>query len=181
MTERRWIDLATGKTYSYSWAIDESEDTTEILLRSRGVKSLANLYKYTNNGGIKHTVTEPDRYVPEIKKVIYNDPATIVYWADGTKTVVKVQEDDVFDAQTGLLMAIAKKALAGNRGRYCNELEKFGAHCKKDLVEESPFDRLIRHVREDIAEAGALIINKITHKTETEDGVEIKIELTGKK
>ena len=27
----------------------------------------------------------------EIKKVIYNNPATIVFWADGTKTVVKAK------------------------------------------------------------------------------------------
>lgn len=28
-------------------------------------------------------------YRPEIKNVIFNDPATIVFWTDGTKTVVK--------------------------------------------------------------------------------------------
>lgn len=44
-----------------------------------------------------------------IKKVIFNDPATIVYWGDGSKTVVKVCEGDTFDAQTGLLLCIAKK------------------------------------------------------------------------
>lgn len=43
-----------------------------------------------------------------IKKVIYNDPATIVIWGDGSKTVVKVHDGDVFDAEKGLLMAIAK-------------------------------------------------------------------------
>lgn len=52
-----------------------------------------------------------------IEKVIFNNPATIVYWKDGTKTVVKANGEDVFDKETGLAMAIAKKAL-GNEGNY---------------------------------------------------------------
>lgn len=31
--------------------------------------------------------------LPKIKDVIFNDPATIVYWADGTKTVVKAENE----------------------------------------------------------------------------------------
>lgn len=59
-----------------------------------------------------------------INNVIFNDPATIVLWSDGTKTVVKCQDDDVFDPEKGLAMAISKKAL-GNKGNYCNELKKW--------------------------------------------------------
>lgn len=53
----------------------------------------------------------------QIEKVIFNNPATIVYWKDGTKTVVKANGEDVFDKEVGLAMAIAKKAL-GNEGNY---------------------------------------------------------------
>ena len=49
-----------------------------------------------------------------ITKVIFNDPATIVFWADGTKTVVKCCEHDEFDPEKGMAMAIAKKALGGD-------------------------------------------------------------------
>ncbi len=52
-----------------------------------------------------------------IKDVIYNPPATIVFWMDGTKTVVRCGEYDNFDCEKGLAMAIAKKAL-GNKGSY---------------------------------------------------------------
>lgn len=62
--------------------------------------------------------------MPKIKDVIFNDPATIVFWADGTKTVVKCQDDYIFDPEKGLAMAITKKAL-GNKGNYCNELKKW--------------------------------------------------------
>ena len=63
-------------------------------------------------------------YRPEIKNVIFNDPATIVFWTDGTKTVVKCQEDDAFDPEKGLTMAIAKKVY-GNKGSYCNVIKKW--------------------------------------------------------
>lgn len=46
--------------------------------------------------------------IPGIKKVIFNDPATIVFWNDGTKTIVKCNENDSFDPEKGLAMAIAK-------------------------------------------------------------------------
>lgn len=54
-----------------------------------------------------------------IDRVIFNDPATIVFWADGTKTVVKCQEGDVYSKETGLALCIAKKAL-GNKGNFNN-------------------------------------------------------------
>ena len=63
-------------------------------------------------------------HIPEIKNVIFNDPATIVFWEDGTKTVVKCQDGDEFDPEKGLAMAIAKKAY-GNNGSYCNKLKKW--------------------------------------------------------
>ena len=39
-----------------------------------------------------------------IKNVIFAPPATIVYWSDGYKTVVKCSEKDVFDPEKGLAM-----------------------------------------------------------------------------
>lgn len=51
--------------------------------------------------------------VPEISKVIFNDPATIVYWEDKNKTIVKCNEADKFDEEKGLAMAIAKRYFGG--------------------------------------------------------------------
>lgn len=58
-----------------------------------------------------------------IKKVIFNNPATIILWSDGSKTVVKSHLDD-YDPEKGLAMAIAKKAL-GNKGNYYNVFKKW--------------------------------------------------------
>lgn len=46
-----------------------------------------------------------------IEKVIFNDPATIILWTDGTKTVVKCSEDDYYDPEKGMAMAVCKKIM----------------------------------------------------------------------
>lgn len=58
-----------------------------------------------------------------IKNVIFNPPATIVFWRDGTKTVVKAKNED-FDPEKGLAMAISKKML-GNNGNYYEVFKKW--------------------------------------------------------
>lgn len=59
-----------------------------------------------------------------IEKVIFNCPATIVIWEDGTKTIVKADKGDIYDPEKGLAMAIAKKAL-GNQGNYYEVFKKW--------------------------------------------------------
>lgn len=59
-----------------------------------------------------------------IKNVIFAPPATIVYWSDGFKTVVKCSEKDVFDPEKGLAMAIAKRC-GGNKGNYYKEIQNW--------------------------------------------------------
>ena len=67
--------------------------------------------------------------IPEVKKVIFNDPATIVYWKDGTKTVVKCQKGDVFDSEKGFAMAFLKKCW-GNKGNFNDKLIKIMKEAK---------------------------------------------------
>lgn len=59
-----------------------------------------------------------------IKDVIFAPPATIVYWSDGSKTVVKCSEKDAFDPEKGLAMAIAKRC-GGNKGSYYKEIQNW--------------------------------------------------------
>lgn len=44
-----------------------------------------------------------------IDRVIFNNPATIIIWKDGSKTIVKKSEDDQWDPEKGFCMAIIKK------------------------------------------------------------------------
>ena len=92
-------------------------------LKNNTVKEI-NFYRLTNaladklNGKTRNTKT------PTIKNVIFNDPATIVFWTDNTKTVVKCQEGEKFDPEKGLTMAYFKK-MHGNKGHYFEEIKKW--------------------------------------------------------
>lgn len=118
----------------------------------------------------------------EIKKVIFNVPATIVFWMDGTKTVVLAQKGDKFDPEKGLAMAIAKHAL-GDKGNYYNVFRK---HLPKSKVLKSTAGR--KKTGKNTAEtqktnkksAGRLIVDKdgnmklvnkpeVSQKTKKED------------
>ena len=84
--------------------------------------------------------------LPDITNVKFNDPATIVFWSDGTKTVVKTQDDEPFDPEKGLAMAMVKKFL-GNKGSYFNEIskwvDKYEEEKKKKEQETEPIGTVI--------------------------------------
>lgn len=44
-----------------------------------------------------------------IDKVIYNPPATIILWNDGTKTMSKCDKEDTYDKATGFMLCVLKK------------------------------------------------------------------------
>lgn len=46
---------------------------------------------------------------PDVKKVIFSGPKTIVLWADGTKTIVSCGEGDTYDYYSGFCAAVVKK------------------------------------------------------------------------
>ena len=74
--------------------------------------------------------SRPDKFA--IKKVIFNKPATIVFWSDGTKTVVKCADFDIFDPEKGLAMAICKRV-------YGEEFHKIFKDYMPEEDEESEY------------------------------------------
>lgn len=82
----------------------------------RTTNSYANS-KSTNEEASVH-VYAPFELMPKIEKVIFNPPATIVQWKDGSKTVVKCQDGDEFDWEKGLAMAYVKRAFNNERTYY---------------------------------------------------------------
>ena len=64
------------------------------------------------------------QYRVGIKKVIFHNPATIVLWSDGTKTVVKCQEGDIYDPEKGFALCCAKK-LFSNQSNFNNVFKKW--------------------------------------------------------
>ena len=69
-----------------------------------------------------------------IKKVIFNPPATIVYWYGGEKTVVKCSPDEMFDPEKGLAMAFVKYFF-NNHGYYNDVMKKFTEPYYKKMQE----------------------------------------------
>ena len=67
-----------------------------------------------------------------IKKIIFNDPATIILWNDGSKTVVKAHNEP-FDPEKGVAMCFMKKACY-NKGSFNNVFKKWIPEDKKEKV-----------------------------------------------
>lgn len=61
---------------------------------------------------------------PKVEKVIFNNPATIILWTDGTKTVVKCQPGDTYSKEVGFITAYLKKLL-GNDNTFNKEITKW--------------------------------------------------------
>ena len=98
-------------------------------IKNAAVEKLKDLTFISMKHGCVTTVTKdvPKKTIKEdnsmkIKKVHFNNPMTIVIWEDGTKTFVSCQKGDTYSKETGLAVAIAKKAL-GNKGNF-NEVFK---------------------------------------------------------
>lgn len=103
--------------------------------------------------------------VSPIKNVIFNDPATIVLWTDGTKTVVKAH-DEPYDPEKGLAMAIAKKHL-GNQGNYYNTFSKW-------LPDNSDDSHVINDGYDALQESCELIVDTIKSVNRKLMGVKLK-------
>ena len=88
----------------------------------------AMLKRILGNTPIRFCPTDKMGISISIKDVRFSPPATIVFWSDNTKTVVKAQNGEPFDAEKGLMACIIKR-ITGNTGRY-NEL--FKKYIKED-------------------------------------------------
>ena len=84
-----------------------------------------------------------NRYIPEIKNVIFNYPETTVLWEDGTKTSVKCNPEDEYSKEVGLALCAMKKAF-GNTGDFNDifrkwipkeDSEKYNKHPYQDLLD----------------------------------------------
>ena len=64
------------------------------------------------------------RFTP--KRIIYNDPVTIVFWKDGTKTIVRATKETVFNKYNAFTAALAKKILMSNSN--VNRIVDHGEH-----------------------------------------------------
>lgn len=74
------------------------------------------------------------KQIPQIRNVIFNDPATIIFWMDGSKTVVKCMQGYEFDAYTGFMAAVCKK-LFGSSSAVRKIVHSYHKQCQKEEEE----------------------------------------------
>ena len=73
-----------------------------------------------------------------VEKIVYNGPATIVFWTDGTKTVIKCHEGDQFDEVTGFLLCCLRKMMTQHSySELCGILDSVYASKAERLANEN--------------------------------------------
>ena len=117
------IGTSTGTSYNYTWGevldtfrrYNNTERWPISYDRAYGWNGICHIedcntvISSAKEESMKQTA---ENKTPKIKKVIFSDPATIVLWEDGTKTVVKTQKGDAYDPEKGLAMACMRKILS---------------------------------------------------------------------
>lgn len=102
---KSYYDCGYAPQHVYHDYIDTDIATTRALADLIW-SSQSNLKRLERESTMKNTNKKPTPSNP-IKQVIFNGPATIIYWKDGSKTVVKAQGDE-YDPEKGLAMAVAR-------------------------------------------------------------------------
>ena len=137
----------TRSRFKYTGVTSQKTFLNQIIRNWEDSYSLASPYR----SYVKHDIDlvaklGSFRIIPEIENVIFNGPATIVMWSDGTKTVVKCCEDDDYDPEKGLAIAISKKAMGD-----CKDIKKWTKKCYEDDLKE--FNRIMGSIAEKLHEA----------------------------
>lgn len=121
---------------------------------SRYFDSLNNIGYTTNSGTSASTLNLTLNYSPyskpvplSIKKVIFNDPCTIILWSDKTKTIVKCGENEKYDPEKGMAMAISKKFL-GNKGNYYETFKKWLPEEEEPIEFDVSFKDAVTNLKE---------------------------------
>lgn len=82
-------------------------------------------------GKMKDIVMTESRDI-KIRKVIFSGPATIVFWNDGSKTVVKCMKGDHLNYEMGIAMCTLKKLFGDNYLDFKKDLKKWAPEEKKE-------------------------------------------------
>ena len=78
-----------------------------------------------------------------IKEVRYHNPATIVFWSDGSKTVSKTHSGDIYSPEAGLVLCILKKT----QGKTLKGLLDAWVPGEAFTVNKKPIIQTLRQVR----------------------------------
>ena len=120
------------------------------------------------------TVKDDMDITKDIKQVIFNDPATIVTFADGTKVCVKACANDKFSKEVGLVYALVKRLYANDidengylkstgLGEKLNKIIK-GAVDQKELARKKAEEKAAKKAKKDDAAKADKPAKKVSAK-----------------
>jgi hypothetical protein len=151
-----------GNVYEASGGVLKSDRNWKFTSWSKFDDTFENLYRWFKPSGVEFEEVKEEKHedpleriketfskfkgvsdmknLVTVKNVIFNPPATIIHWSDNTKSVVKCQNDEVFDGEKGFVMAYLKKLL-GNDNTFNKEITKWVKY-------EPPVEKVVEKVEE---------------------------------
>ena len=88
----------------------------------------------------------------EIKRIYFDVGATVVFWEDGTKTVVRRHWSDPDDKKAAVCAAVAKKLFGSNSA------------IEREIREKGQFSKRMQEAMGDTAEAAFAGMNNAAHE-----------------
>lgn len=139
-TDKFIADATASWAFNYEYASHEAitmhDNRAKELYRTETLNGWFSELMLIEKEPKKNQTEEPKVFTTSnmIKDVIFRDPATIIFWEDGTKTVVKTQDGEEYDKEKGFAMAVCKKVF-GNERDYYNVFKRWmrkGKEVKKE-------------------------------------------------
>lgn len=110
-----------------------------------------------------------------IDHIFYDDIATVVFWKDGTKTIVKCPEGTPYDEYTAFCVAVAKK-FYGTNSAIKRVIKKKARYSKKRQVAKTVCgEHTVREGNTFYPYKADRIIGKVTSVKETDKGLEVEV------
>lgn len=110
-----------------------------------------------------------------IDHIFYDDIATVVFWKDGTKTIVKCPEGTPYDEYTAFCVAVAKK-FYGTNSAIKRVIKKKARYSKKRQVAKTVCgEHSVREGNAFYPYKADRIIGKVTSVKETDNGLEVEV------
>ena len=160
------VVLLNGRTMRFARGDIIRDSPYSWHIRSGGYNEVPyNFSRQSTERAEKNDIVKFGMCSVSIRKVIFNDPATVVLWSDWTKTVVKCGPEDTFDMEKGLAMAIVKK-MAGNDNRFHKVFKQHSNKKKK----EPGYVGLISDMMAGLNQAAAIAsktVHELTHMAAT--------------
>ena len=105
---------------SYDNIVTQTDNTNARKIKANYLTSKAEIASKMKNAYMKIIAGSYSKL--RVKNIVFNNPATIVFWEDGTKTVVKCAEGEQFNKYVGFCAAVTKKVF-GNNNRVIKLVE----------------------------------------------------------